>query len=52
MWFNKKFEQGTIKFSLFYDAGSARILGNVKGVGAPVFTNRKIKITKKRDAPE
>ena len=40
------------ELSSFYGAGSDRILGNVKGVGAPVFTNRKIKITKKRDAPE
>ena len=44
--FDKKFEQRTVEFSSFYGAGSDRILGNDKGVGVPVFTNRKIKTTK------
>ena len=50
--FDKKFEQRTVEFSSFYGAGSDRILGNDKGVGVPVFTNRKIKTTKKRNTPE
>ena len=50
--FDKKFEQKTVEFSSFYGAGSDRILGNDKGVGVPVFTNRKIKTTKKRNTPE
>ena len=49
--FDKKFEQRTVEFSSFYGAGSDRILGNDKGVGVPVFTNRKIKTTKKRNTP-
>ena len=50
--FDKKFEQRTVELSTFYGAGSDRILGNDKGVGVPVFTNRKIKTTKKRNTPE
>ena len=38
--------------SSFYNAGSDQILGNDKGVGVPVFTNRKIKNTKKQNTPE
>ena len=38
--FDKKFEQRTVEFSSFYGAGKDRILGNDKGVGVPVFTNR------------
>ena len=49
--FDKKFEQRTVEFSSFYGAGSDR-LGNDKGVGVPVFTNRKIKTTKKRNTSE
>ena len=50
--FDKKFEQRTVEFSSFYGAGSDRILGNDKGVGVPVFTNRKVrKNTKKRKKP-
>ena len=44
--FDKKFEQRTVAFSFFYGDRSDRILDD-KGVGVPVFTNRKIKITKK-----
>ena len=50
--FDKKFEQRTVEFSSLYGAGSDRILGNDKGVGVPVFTNRKIKTTKKGNTPE
>ena len=50
--FDKTFEQRTIEFSSFYGAGPVRILGNDKGVGVPVFTNRKIRITKKQNKPE
>ena len=48
----KKFEEKSVAFSLFYSTGSDRILGNDKGVGVSVFTNRKIKTTKKRNTPE
>ena len=44
--FDKKFEQRTVEFSSFYGAGSDRLLGNDKGVGVLVFTNREIKTTK------
>ena len=47
--FDKKLEQRTIAFSIFYGAGSNRILGNDERVGVPVFTNRKMKTTKKRN---
>ena len=47
--FDKEFEQRTVEFSSFYGAGSDRILGNDKGEGVPVFTNRKIKTTKKQN---
>ena len=50
--FDKKFEQRTVEFGSFYGAGCDRILGNDKGVGVPVFTNRKIKTTKKRNTSE
>ena len=50
--FDKNFEQTTVEFSCFYGAGSDQILGNYKGVGVPVSTNRKIKTTKKRNTPE
>ena len=49
--FDKKFEERTVEFSSFYGTGSDR-LGNDKGVGVPVFINRKIKTTKKRNTPE
>ena len=38
--------------AFFYCAGSDRILGNDKGVGVPIFENRKIKITNKRNTPK
>ena len=50
--FDKKFEQRIVELSLFYGAGSNRILGNDKGVSVPVFTNRKLKTTEKRNTPE
>ena len=50
--FDKKFEQRTVAFSFFYGTGSDRILWNDKGVGVPVFTNCKIKTTKKRNTLE
>ena len=50
--FDKNFEQTTVEFSCFYGAGSDQILGNDKGVGVPVSTNRKIKTTKKQNTPE
>ena len=48
----KKFEERTVAFSFFYSAGSDRISGNDKEVGVSVFTNRKIKTTKKRNTPK
>ena len=50
--FDKKFEQRTVAFSCFYGAGIRPNIGNDKGVGVPVFTNRKIKTTKKQNMPE
>ena len=50
--FEEKFLQRTVTFSFFYGTGSDRILWNDKGVGVPVFTNRKIKTTKKRNTLE
>ena len=50
--FDRKCEQRTVEHSSFYGAGSDRILGNDKGVGVPVFTDRKIKTTKKRNTPQ
>ena len=50
--FDKKFEQRTVAFSFFYGTGSDQIWWNDKGVGVPVFTNRKIKTTKKRNTLE
>ena len=50
--FDNIFEQRIVTYSFFYGAGSDRILGNDKGVGVPVFTNRKIKTTKKWNTPE
>ena len=40
------------ELSSFYGAGSDQTLGNDKGVGVPVFTNCKIKNTKKWNTPE
>ena len=40
--FDKKLDQRTVEFSFF----TALDLRNDKGVGVPVFTNRKIKTTK------
>ena len=37
-------------FSFFYGAGSDRILGNDKGLGVPVFTNRKITLSETRQS--
>ena len=48
----KKNVQRTVEFSVFHGAGFDGILGNDKGVGVPVFTNRKIKTTKKWNTPE
>ena len=45
--FDQKFEQRTVAFSFFHGTGSDRILGNDRGVGVPVFTNHRIKNTKK-----
>ena len=50
--FDKQFEQRMVAFSFFYGTGSDQILWNDKGVGVPVFTNRKIKTTKKRNKLE
>ena len=46
--FDKKIEQRTVEFSSFFGAGKDRILRNDKGVGVPVFTNRKIKTTRSK----
>jgi len=40
----KKFEQKTVEWSFFYGPGSDRMLGNDKGVGVAVFTNRKVTV--------
>ena len=48
--FDKKFEQRTVEFSSFYGTGSDRILGNDKGVGVSVFTNREKKNKTKQKA--
>ena len=50
--FEKKFEERIIAFSFFYSTESDRILGNDKEVGVSVFTNRKIKTSKKRNTPK
>ena len=42
--FNKKIRAKNRRVRLFYGPGSDRILGNDKGVGVAVFTDRKVTI--------
>ena len=48
----KNLNEEPSSLAFFYGAGFDRILGNDKGVGVPVFKNRKIKTTNKRNTPE
>ena len=52
LWLLGSKVQRTVEFSFFHGAGFDRILGNDKGAGVTIFTNRKIKTTKKWNTPE